>query len=418
MLIDAFVLQATRVVPAHPLAVTVTGIWVWALAGLALLPLVMTVVNLTHFRKAPRPRSTTEDRVRGEPAPGEGEARSLPPVSVLIPARDEANGIEACVRSVLSNTGVGFEVIVLDDHSTDGTAGVVHQIAQQDDRVRLHAAPRLPEGWNGKQHACLALSRLARHDRLLWIDADVRLEADALRRTLAFQEHSGAALVSGFPRQTAVTWMEKLIVPLIQQVLIGYLPMGPMRRMNSPGLGAGCGQMFLAERKAYEAVGGHGAVRRSMHDGVTLPRAFRKAGFMTDLFDASDLASCRMYDSARTVWRGFAKNATEGMASPGAIVVWSVALLGGWVLTWLTLGAWLAGGVTLDKPESWLIKIAAAANLVTPLIVMLKCRQSLVAAIFSPVGVTLLVAIQWYALGRKLLGVPSTWRGRAYAAGQ
>ena len=276
----------------------------------------------------------------------------------------------------------------------------------------------MPEGWNGKQHACHALSRLARHDRLLWIDADVHLAADALRRTLAFQEHSGAPLVSGFPRQTAVTWMEKLIVPLIQVVLVGYLPMGQMRRMKSPGLGAGCGQMFLAQRKAYEAIGGHGAVRRSMHDGVTLPRAFRKAGFMTDLFDASDLASCRMYDSARSVWRGFAKNATEGMASPGAIVVWSVLLLGGWVLPWITLGAWFAGGLTLHTAEAWLIKVAVAANLLTALIVALKCRQSVVGAVFVPIGMTLLMAIQWYALGRKLLGVPSTWRGRAYAAGQ
>ncbi|MFW6336994.1 MAG: glycosyltransferase, partial [Phycisphaeraceae bacterium] len=406
-------LQAFAPLPAGSLAVSLVEAWIAVLAGLALLPLVVTLVNLTHFRKAPRDATTPRDASDAREHTG-----PLPPVSVLIPARDEAEGIGACVRSVLSNTGVEFEVIVLDDHSTDGTAGVVQRLAEEDERVRLHAAPRLPEGWNGKQHACLALSRLARHDRLLWIDADVRLASDALRRTLAFQEHSGAPLVSGFPRQTAVTWMEKLIVPLIQLVLIGYLPMGPMRRMKSPGLGAGCGQMFLAQRKAYDSVGGHGAVRRSMHDGVTLPRAFRKAGYMTDLFDASDLASCRMYDSARTVWRGFAKNATEGMASPGAIGVWSVLLLGGWVFPWITLGAWFAGGLTLDTPEAWLVKIATAANLVTALIVMLKCRQTVVAAILVPLGVSLLIAIQWYALGRKLLGVPSTWRGRAYVAGQ
>lgn len=407
MPIDAVVLNPALALLTAPLAVSLTEAWVIALTGLALLPLVVTLVNLAHFRKAPRATAASDEH----PEP-------LPPVSVLIPARDEVDGIEACIRSVLRNEGVDFEVVVLDDHSTDGTASVVQRIADEDHRVRLHAAPRLPEGWNGKQHACLALSRLARHDRLLWIDADVHLAADALRRSLAFQEKSGAPLVSGFPRQRASTWMEKLIVPLIQLVLVGYLPMGPMRRMKSPGLGAGCGQMFLAEREAYQAVGGHGAVRRSMHDGVTLPRAFRKAGYMTDLFDASDLASCRMYDSARAVWRGFAKNATEGMASPGAIGVWSVLLLGGWVLPWLTLAAWFAGGVGLDTPGAWLIKIAVAGNLVTAMTVALKCRQSVVSAIFVPAGVTLLTAIQWYALGRKLLGVPSTWRGRAYAAGQ
>ena len=381
-------------------------LWVWL--SLAALPLALTLANLLHFRKAPRPAAD---------APA-----ARPAVSVLIPARDEADGIEACVRGVLDSKGVDFEILVLDDHSTDGTATIVRRLAEQDDRVRLHVAPELPAGWNGKQHACFTLAKLARHDRLLWIDADVRLRPDALRRAVAFQAGSGSPLVSGFPRQTAGTWLEKLVVPLIQVVLLGYLPMGPMRRMRSPGLGAGCGQMFLAERGAYEAVGGHGAVRASMHDGVTLPRAFRKSGFMTDLFDASDVASCRMYDTAAKVWRGFAKNATEGMASPGAIGVWSVLLLGGWVVPWLALAAW-AVGVWQPLPGTaaawaWGLGGAAGANVLTAGVVAIKCRQSWASAIGVAAGMSVLVAIQWYALGRKLLGVPSTWRGRAYAAGQ
>ena len=376
--------------------------WVWALASLAALPLAMTLVNLLHFRKAPSSQPE----------------QALPPVSVLIPARNEADGIEACVRSALVNTGIDFEVVVLDDHSDDGTPAIVKRIADEDPRVTLHAAPPLPPGWNGKQHACLALSRLASHDRLMWIDADVRLAPGALRRAVAFHERSGAPLVSGFPRQAAVTWLEKLVVPLIQVVLLGYLPMGPMRRMKSPGLGAGCGQMFLARRREYEALGGHAAVRRSMHDGVTLPRAFRLAGHATDLFDASDLASCRMYDSAATVWRGFAKNATEGMAGPAAIGPWTALLIGGWVAAWLVLAGWLSGLWTLTATEATTLKLAAAANLVTALTVAVKCRQSRLGAALAPLGVLVLVSIQWYALGRKLLGVPATWRGRAYAAGQ
>lgn len=378
--------------------------WVWVIAALAALPLLMALANLPRFRKAP------------ERGASDGGA-ALPPVSLLIPARNEAAGIEACVRSALANEGIDFEVLVLDDHSTDATPAIVRRLADEDPRVKLHAAPPLPEHFNGKQHACLALSRLASHERLMWIDADVRLAPDALRRAVAFQKDSGAPLVSGFPRQETRTWLEKLVTPMIQVVLLGYLPMGPMRRMISPGLGAGCGQMFLARREPYESIGGHGAVRHSMHDGVTLPRAFRKAGLMTDLFDASDVASCRMYDSARAVWQGFAKNATEGMASPGAIGVWSVLLLGGWVAPWLALAAWMLGVLGMSPAEAAALKLAGAANLATAVVVSLKCHQSRLGAALSPVGMAILVAIQWYALGRKLLGGRATWRGRSYAAG-
>ena len=93
-----------------------------------------------------------------------------------------------------------------------------------------------------------------------------------------------------------------------------------MRRSRHPAYGAGCGQLFLARREAYETAGGHAAIRATLHDGVKLPRAFRAAGLRTDLFDATDVASCRMYRNAGEVWRGLAKNATEGLAAPGKIV--------------------------------------------------------------------------------------------------
>src|SRR5262249_58521809 len=99
-----------------------------------------------------------------------------------------------------------------------------------------------------------------------------------------------------------------------------------------PALGAGCGCVCVARRAAYEAVGGHAAVRASLHDGITLPRAFRRAGRRTDLCDATDLAVCRMYRSGRELWFGLAKNAREGLAHPRAIVPWTLLLLGGQVL--------------------------------------------------------------------------------------
>ncbi len=151
------------------------------------------------------------------------------------------------------------------------------------------------------------------------MDADVRLAPDALSRMARFMAVNDVGLASGFPRQITRTWSEILLLPLIHFLLLGYLPIAQMNRSSSPGLGAGCGQLFIARADGYAAAGGHAAIRASLHDGLTLPRAFRRAGQMTGLFDATSFATCRMYTNAAQVWEGLTKNATEGMAKPAAL---------------------------------------------------------------------------------------------------
>lgn len=369
-------------------------------AALALIPAALYLVNLTAYRP---PR-------RGATPP--------PAVSVLIPARDEERSIAGAVESVLASRGVDLEVVVLDDGSSDRTAEIVRTLARRDRRVRLESGSGLPAGWCGKQHACSVLARRARHEVLVFLDADVRLAPDGLARVLGFLETSGADLVSGFPRQETGTWLERAVIPLIHFVLLGFLPMWRMRASRRPAYGAGCGQLFVARRRAYEAVGGHGAIRASLHDGVTLPRAFRHAGLRTDLFDATGVAVCRMYRDAGEVWRGLAKNATEGLAAPAAIVPWTLLLGLGQVLPSLLLVALsVATLLTGAAPggEVWLLTLLGVAASYGPrLDAAARFRQSWRGALVHPVGVALLLAIQWYALGRRLLGRPAAWKGRRY----
>ncbi|WP_448203296.1 glycosyltransferase family 2 protein [Azospirillum sp. sgz302134] len=325
-------------------------------------------------------------------------------VSILIPARNEEASIADAVEATLANPNVALEVVVLDDHSTDRTAEIVRAIAARDPRVRLERAPPLPPGWSGKQHACHVLAGLARHPILLFQDADVRLEPGAVAPMAAFLRASGAGLVSGFPRQATGTLGEALVIPLIHFLLLGYLPMARMRRSVHPGYGAACGQLILVDRNAYARAGGHAAIRTSLHDGVTLPRAFRRADIMTDLFDATGFARCRMYRGFAEVWAGFSKNATEGMATSAALPVWTVLLFGGHVLPWLLL---------VLSPE-WLPALAAGTGLATRLILATRFRQSLLGVLLHPLGVLVMLAIQWTALVRSALGHPAVWRGRAY----
>jgi len=366
----------------------------------------MTLRNLLLYRP---PQSTGSACDATNLASGQVE-----PVSVLIPARDEEATIERSVRAALASQCVQVEVVVLDDHSTDSTVKRVLDLAREDQRVRLAHAPELPEGWCGKQHACHQLSKLAKFNTLLFMDADVTLAPNGVRDAAVFLRDSGAGLVSGIPYQKTQTFLEKLLIPLIHFVLLGYLPMGRMRQDMSPGLGAGCGQLFMANREAYEAAGGHAAIRSTMHDGIMLPRAFRKAGFMTDLFDATHTASCRMYQSAGEVWQGLAKNATEGMATPKAIGIWTLLLLGGQLLPMVLLvTAWFA---ELGLPVKLVCAAALGLAYMPRVLGAERFSQSRLGALLHPLGVVLLLCIQWYALLRKLSGIRSTWRGRAYVA--
>ena len=357
---------------------------------LAALPTIMTIVNAAALRVP-------------EKAP-EGTR-----IAILIPARDEAAGIAACVRSALASTGVALQVIVLDDQSTDGTAAIVERLAGTDARLRVAPAPPLPVGWSGKVHACHVLARLADAPNLLFIDADVHLAPEAAARLAGALANTD--LVSGVPRQRMESLAELVIIPMINMLLLGYLPILLARRDPRPALAAACGQMIVVRAEAYAASGGHAAIRASLHDGLALPRRFREAGVRTDLVDGSSLASCRMYAGWHSVVHGVLKNATEGIATPIALPIWTLLLLGGHVLPWVLLPFAFHSSIAAT-----LIVLACAGPLVARLIQALSCREPLRSVPLNPIAVVALLALQWLALGRRWTGRVESWRGRSYPA--
>jgi hypothetical protein len=362
---------------------------------LAAIPCALFLANLFVYRPIAR---------------GDSGITSRSGVSVLIPARNEERNIRATLESVLANRGVEFEVLVLDDHSTDSTAEIVREFAELDARARLETAPPLPAGWCGKQHSCHVLSRLAKYPLLAFMDADVQLQPDALARMAGFMSKSNASLASGVPRQELGTFSERLLIPLIHFVLLGYLPMFMMRWSRRAAYSAGCGQLFIVRADAYRASGGHAAIRATLHDGVKLPRLFRNAGFRTDLFDATDVARCRMYRTNGEVWRGLGKNATEGLAAPATIVPMSALLFGGQVLP-LMLVAFLP---VMNHTAQLATLTALVLAYLPRAIAAWRFSQPLGGALLHPIGVLALLAIQWNALAGKIAGKPSVWKGRRY----
>ncbi|TDL77742.1 glycosyltransferase [Palleronia sediminis] len=359
-------------------------------AALAALYVSMTLANLAIFRASRR--------------------MATGPVSILIPARDEAANIAAALDRAEAQVGE-VEIVVLDDGSTDGTDRIVTERAARDPRIRLVRGAALPAGWNGKQHACHQLSQAARHPVLLFVDADVRLAPEAVARMQGYLDARKLDLVSGFPHQITRSLAEIVVIPQILVVLLGYLPLPMARLFRGAGFAAGCGQLMMVRRDAYRAAGGHAAFRDRMHDGLNLPRNVRLSGGRTDLLDATPIAACRMYDNWADIWRGFTKNATEGMAKPVALPIWTVLLAGGHLMPPLV---WLAALATGADEAARIAGIATLALVAARVLLAVRVRQHWLAVVLHPVGVAVTLWIQWAALRDARAGRRAVWRGRTY----
>lgn len=269
-------------------------------------------------------------------------AARRPPVSVLLPARDEAARIGPALRAVLAQEGVTFEVLVLDDGSRDGTATVARHVAGGDARVRIMRGEPLPAGWLGKPHACAQLAAAAGGDVLVFLDADVRLEPGGLAATVDLLQRSDADMVSPYPRQVADSPAERLMQPLLQWSWLTFLPLRLAERLGAPTLAAANGQLLACRAGAYRAVGGHGAVRDQVIEDVALARCFKRAGFTVALADGTRIATCRMYHGWAEVREGYAKSLWRAFGSRGAAAA-VVALLG--LCYWVPPAAALGGAV-------------------------------------------------------------------------
>ncbi|MCH2161969.1 MAG: glycosyltransferase [Phycisphaerales bacterium] len=336
-------------------------------------------------------------------------------VSCCIPARNEADNLEACIQSILQGGHDAIEVLVYDDESTDDTPRILQRLAEEDPRIRAVETQPLPDGFNGKQHACQRMGEAARGDWLFFTDADVRFEPNWLKRTMASASpRERLGLLSAFPREIAATIGEMLLVPMIHVLLLGYLPIKRMRNTLDPPSSAGCGQFLLARRQAWEEAGGHAAFANSMHDGIKLPRAVRKAGWQSDLVDGTDLCHCRMYRGLGESFRGFAKNAYEGLGSIWILLLLTVIHLLGHLLPW---GILLYNAITATwmPLASGLAVAAIAMTLVMRVRLALRFRQPLLAVALHPAAVILTSIVQWWSLFMQLRGRRS-WRGRSSTA--
>jgi chlorobactene glucosyltransferase len=273
----------------------VNGLWInhqaslLAFVGVLLLIALSNILSLRRLGQCPRPAG-------------------LPRVSVLVPARNEETNIGPCVRSLLAQNIQAFEVLVLDDNSTDSTPSILAALQAEDDRLQILQGQPLPEGWIGKHWACHQLAEAATSELLFFTDADTRHHPETLGDAIAVLLAEKADLVTAIVREDVESWAERLTVPVMNWSILSFLPFWLAHRLHIPVYSTANGQLMLFRRSAYDCVGGHAAVRAHPVDDIQLARRIIAHGLRWRMTSALDRVSCRMYTDFGLVREGFSKN--------------------------------------------------------------------------------------------------------------
>ena len=258
---------------------------------------------------------------------------NLPPLSILIPVRNEGKNIGNLLGSLIKLPYSNTEILVYDDGSTDGTAGIINTYALNDDRIRYFKGGDLPEGWTGKNHACHVLAAEAKGDYLLYLDADVTVGNDLLRRTVSYARKHNLSLLSIFPMQEMRTTGEKIVVPFMFRMLLSMLPLFLIRRCSWTSFSAANGQMMLFRSDDYRKYLFHQRVKDKLAEDIEIMRVIKRAGLRGDTLVGGDEIRCRMYNSYREGVNGFARNIFSMFSNSILFfLLFSLTGLFGWII--------------------------------------------------------------------------------------
>ncbi len=267
----------------------------FAVAVFALMLTINAAVNFLFFGK-PRALVAT------------GGDHALPLVSILVPARNEEETIAPCVRSLLAQNYPRFEVVVLDDRSTDDTYNTLCRLRDADYRLRVLVGAELPEGWYGKPWACWQMAQAAQGEYLLLTDADCVFRPDALLLALGAAQQHRADVVSLVPHFECAGFWERLLIPVQYFIIFAFLPTPLVRLTPHPWFAAANGAFLFLRKETYFAVDGHRAVRAQLAEDVKFAQHVKRRGCSLWYGDGSRVYAVRMYHGLQEVWAGFSKN--------------------------------------------------------------------------------------------------------------
>ena len=277
---------------------------------------VTALSNTLYFR-----RSTSTPRVKGGPF-----------VSVIVPARNEEDSIARCVGSLLKQDYADYEVIVVDDGSTDATAKIVTALQAGESRLRLVPAGTLPDGWLGKPHALSQGAAVARGEVLLFTDADTVHEPESLSWAVTNLRNSRADILSGYLTQDYTTLGDRVIVPVLYAMML-MVPLYLLPRTRNPRLSFAIGQYVVVRREAFDGIGGLEAIKDSMVEDMSMASRMKELGYRNVFLDAKKAASCRMYRGYRDAFEGIERPIYSAVGGRPVTVI-ALTVLASGVIVW------------------------------------------------------------------------------------
>jgi chlorobactene glucosyltransferase len=347
--------------------------------------------------------------------------QAAPRISVIVPARNEARNIQRCVECLLGQNYPNFELIVLDDRSTDETAALLRVYAARDTRLKVLSGVELPSGWAGKPHALYQAARAAGGEWLCFVDADTFPGPQALASVFAGAQETGADLFTIMTRQEVESFWERVILPVVFTALsVGFSP----RKVNDPRRqdAIANGQFIFIRRSVYEAIGGHATLKNSIAEDKDLAVLVKRSGYRLVVADGRQVAQTRMYTSLPEMWEGWTKNIFLGLNGSAGLLL--LGVLGAFLslVAALALPVWLLAGLVwwgvAPASGAWLVASEAAllwAYLIFWRVLVLRDMKIPGWYAFTiPLGAGLFAVMLFASTWKVLSGQGVTWKGRKY----
>jgi len=332
-------------------------------------------------------------------------------VSVLVPARNEERNLPACLDSLLDQTYRNYEIIVLDDQSSDGTWEIIRSYQERfPGRVRgVRGEPLAQDGWLGKPHAMQQLAAQAAGEYLMFTDADTVHGTESVAWAVTNLEAHRADCVSGYVQQELVTLGEQCIVPATYIMSAMLLPLWLIATVPIPGLSFAIGQLLVIRRGAFEAIGGYARVKDEISDDLAIARELKRAGYREVFLDIRRHVRCRMYDGYRASFMGLSKNIYDIARRRTLLFAAAVTLLVGIVVLPLAL---LPIQILTGAAGSDRTLLAVAAFLLAWTVVLYDRGLRWWAPLLYPVLFVHLLYMAWWCFAQIVSGHGVSWKGR------